>query len=312
MKGLRDIFIFTRRERLGIISLIVIITGLLSAPAFLPKNNQEEIEKWQLASFVIYDSTSSAASDNSTISTTATPSTINYFYFDPNILPDKGFKQLGMPERLIKTIINFREKGGKFRKPEDLKKIFGMPEDLAEKLIPYVQIKSTEKSSPLILKNQAMSPDEKTGFQPSGKNSEPIKIIDINSADSTELRRLRGIGPTLAARIINYRESLGGFYTADQIKEVYGIKEEVYTEIRPLLSCNNNRVKKINLNVADLKTLGKHPYIKNNFAGLIIKYRNQHGSFNSLEDLNNLIGIDKHAIDKMLPYLEVVNKDDVQ
>ena len=119
------------------------------------------------------------------------------FIFDPNTITEVDLMKLGLPDRLVKTILNYRSKGGRFYDKEDLRKIYGLREEQYRVLEPYVNIPSrirtgfvTSKTSPVKV---------------------PVHIVNLNSADSAELDGLRGIGPAFALRIIRYRDLLGGF-----------------------------------------------------------------------------------------------------
>ena len=69
------------------------------------------------------------------------------FLFDPNTLDGEGWIRLGVPEKAATNVIRYREKGGLFRKPEDIGKIYGMPDQLAAELQPYIQIEAQPAKS---------------------------------------------------------------------------------------------------------------------------------------------------------------------
>ena len=126
--------------------------------------------------------------------------------------------------------------------------------------------------------------------------------VDVNSADTTALIDLPGIGSKLALRIINFREKLGGFYAIEQLKETYGLPDSTFQKIRPFLYLSGS-VKKININTANKDELKLHPYIKWNLCNAIVEYRNQHGLFKTLEDLKRIHAIDETTFSKIAPYL---------
>ena len=134
------------------------------------------------------------------------------FHFNPNVITEREWMKLGVSEKTAKSIQKYLSKGGQFRKPEDIKKIWGIPESLANKLIPFVRIPEINS------KYEKEFPK---------KNEQPISLIDINKADSASWESLPGIGPTLAQRIILYREKLGGFLDMSQLLEVWGLQDSV-------------------------------------------------------------------------------------
>ncbi|MBM3413626.1 MAG: hypothetical protein FJY16_01645 [Bacteroidetes bacterium] len=129
------------------------------------------------------------------------------------------------------------------------------------------------------------------------------KKIDLNSADSLTLMKLQGIGPVLSARIVKYREKLGGFHSTAQLQEVYGLPDSTYQKISTHLELIQPVVKKIAINKADEKTIAEHPYIGWKEAKLIVRYRQAHGAFYNNEQLISIWGLENNKLDKLLPYL---------
>ncbi|HEY8387260.1 MAG TPA: helix-hairpin-helix domain-containing protein [Parasegetibacter sp.] len=128
--------------------------------------------------------------------------------------------------------------------------------------------------------------------------------IDINLADSAQWESLPGIGPKLTARILSFREKLGGFYSIDQIGEVYGLTDSVFQKIKPFLKKGEFPVRQLSINYASEEDLRNHPYIRYNGAKAISRYRNANGKFTSVEDLKKVISINRTDLEKMKPYLK--------
>ncbi|MFN2457700.1 MAG: helix-hairpin-helix domain-containing protein [Chitinophagaceae bacterium] len=219
------------------------------------------------------------------------------FLFDPNKLSTEGWKRLGLNDRIIRTINNYRSKGGKFYKPEDLKKIWGMPEGFYERVAAHIRIEPPNN-------NNFHQRNYSTGnnYQ---KKERQIEIVNVNEADTTAFIALPGIGSKLAQRITNFRDKLGGFYSVEQIRETYGLPDSTFQKIKPLLQIDDGAVKKININTATKDQLKVHPYIKWNLANAIVEYRNQHGKYSSLEDLKKIAVLDEVTFKKIAPYLSL-------
>jgi DNA uptake protein ComE-like DNA-binding protein len=128
-------------------------------------------------------------------------------------------------------------------------------------------------------------------------------VIDINTADTSAFIALPGIGSKLAARIVLFRQKLGGFYSVKQIGEVYGLKDSVFRKIRPMLRCDSSLVRKIDINAAGKEELKTHPYIRWQAANVLVAYRSMHGDFDSAESLARIHNLDPEVIEKMKPYL---------
>ena len=129
-------------------------------------------------------------------------------------------------------------------------------------------------------------------------------IIDINKADSAAWESLKGIGPVLAARIIRFRDKLGGFYAISQIRETYGLPDSTFNKIQPYLRLNAVSLKKLDLNTADEQTLAQHPYIRYKLARLIVLYRSNNGPFSQPSDLLGIPLVDDSIYRKIEHYIK--------
>ncbi len=206
--------------------------------------------------------------------------------FDPNTASHATLIKAGLAEKEANTLINYRKKGGIFRQPSDIKKVYGIEDAKAEKLIPFVKL------------NQSGLP--KADSHPVQKNSR----IDINTSDSVALLKLPGIGPVLSSRIIRYRRLLGGFARIEQLKEVYGLPVETYETIRGRVFADSTVITRININSAVYKELIHIPYFEKYEVSAILKYRELKGRIRGISDLteNKLITIEKAY--KVGPYLK--------
>lgn len=216
------------------------------------------------------------------------------FVFDPNALDAAGWKRLGLRERTIKTLLNYRSKGGHFYKREDLQKIWGLPAGFYERVKNYIQIAARKET-----------PSTTNFFKPPyPKTERAIAVVDVNTADTSALIALPGIGSKLAQRILNFRDKLGGFYTTNQIGETYGLPDSTFQKLKPYLQVHGG-LKKLNLNAATKDELKTHPYIRWNLANAIVEYRAQHGPFKNLEDLKNIMLVDDATYAKLAPYVSL-------
>ncbi len=216
------------------------------------------------------------------------------FTFDPNTLPLEGFVELGISPRIAQNIIKYRSKGGKFRKPEDFKKIYGLKKKQLNELLPYIQIAENASNN-----------SAERNYASTYERREPaaLKIIELNTADSMQLMEVRGIGPAFAGRILKFRNALGGFTDKEQLREVYGIDSAKFDAISPQLTINESTVKRINLNSATYEELNMHPYISAKQANAIIQYRRKHGNFKDVSELKSIYAIDEKSFNRMKEYL---------
>jgi competence protein ComEA len=136
-------------------------------------------------------------------------------------------------------------------------------------------------------------------------DKEPQKVIEINTADTTEIKSLRGIGSSFAARIIKYRIMMGGFHSKYQLMEVYGLDEEKYKLIKEFITVNADEIVQININKAIVDELKSHPYINWKVANSIFFYRKAHGNYTQVEDIKNSDLINEELFSKIAHYITV-------
>jgi competence ComEA-like helix-hairpin-helix protein len=209
---------------------------------------------------------------------------------------------------LAQRIENYRVAGGKFKVKSDLKKIYGMPDSLFIVLEPFIQIAagSIENRSKVELGQRSAFPTFAQPSKSSNLASEYNEVVrvEINSADTLELRKLKGIGPSYSNRIVKYREALGGFVTLEQIKEVYGISDSLFSQIASNIYLETMEVRSVNINIATFKELNSHPYISFEQTKDILNLKSKNGKFSGLDDLMKLKTFDSLQIAKLYPYLK--------
>lgn len=131
------------------------------------------------------------------------------------------------------------------------------------------------------------------------------RVVELNSADTLELRGLPSIGPWLARKIVQYREKLGGFYSKEQLLEVYRLTPGKLDTIAPLLMIDTSLIKRIQINQVNLEELLNHPYLSRSQAKGLLAYREKHGTFGKVEDIMKCLLIDEKTFEKVHDYIEV-------
>jgi competence ComEA-like helix-hairpin-helix protein len=217
------------------------------------------------------------------------------FYFDPNNLPATGWKKLGLKDKTISSIQKYLSKGGRFRQPEDLKKIWGLNQNLVQRLLPYVKIEAVNNSF------QSRPEYESKKYEAKKMPA----LMDINHADSISLDGLPGIGPALSRRILGFRDRLGGFYSVDQVSETFGLPDSVFKKIKDRLVLNDPMLRQININTATADEMKQHPYIRYQLANAIVQFREQHGLFSHIGDIKKIMMLNDEIYNKLAPYLTV-------
>lgn len=215
--------------------------------------------------------------------------TLSPVTFDPNSVSGEELKEMGLNQKQVSSIIRFREKGGKFRSKEDFAKMYVISDAEYSVLEPFIMIASSNEKA---IKNN-------------DKIAKVKQIVELNTADSSALVSLEGIGPAFARRIIALRKRLGGFYSVDQLLEVKGIDSTNFQIIASQCTVNQFLVRKINVNTASLDELRTHPYIGYNIALSLINYRKQHGVYQQLEDIKKSALITESVYVRISPYLTI-------
>lgn len=367
---LRDYFIFNNHEHKGSVVLIFILLFFIALPQLIyfykpynPKNENIKLEN----ALVAYDKAESDIED------------IEIFAFNPNLVSREDFVKLGLKPKTVDIILNYRNKGGKFKSKDDFKKMYTLDEQTFMRLEPYLMFDDrvnntntniyTVKENDTIhyktflfnpniisvdslkllgllnaeinhlvnLRNKGAKFYNKTNFNISSwrhnklleirpllifeqeqqtKMNNPkevvanielpslkttIGLIDINKADETILKNLKGIGDVYAKKIIKNRDLLGGYYHLNQLSFV--LPDTLLTKIKPYLEIKPNSHKRLKINKIDQNSLASHPLFKYK-AEMIINYRNNHGNFKNIQDIWKIQSIKKDFIDKVEPYLD--------
>ena len=299
----KDFFYFTKTERQGIIVLVVLIIGVFAAPRLYQlfhcseEKDSEEEENFEKE----YDEFIASLKEvkrSDRYSKRVIPSypqrEIKLSDFDPNTADSITLLTLGLPSWMAKNILHYRERQGEFRRPEDFRKIYGLSEEQYQKLLPYIRITKdfTHKDTTRLLSAEKVQRDTLFKYQPG-------TIIDLNQADTTELKKIPGIGSSIARMIVNYRNRLGHFYRIEQLQEIH-LKVE---KLRPWFSINTALIHRININKAGVEQMMRHPYINYYQAKVIAEHRKKKGTLKSLKELALYEEFTPADFERLAPYI---------
>lgn len=294
---------FGKNERKAMLGIFLFIAMAMLFPLLIAHFFPEEALVVEIATLDALQAPNDHQSDTQEKRQTQETRSAELFYFDPNRATLEDWLRLGISRRTAMVILHYREKGGRFHTGQDLLKIYGFQPADYQRLAPYVQIAGdTEKPGyariPATAElNKSSHADQKQSFLQ--------QKIELNSADTLLFMQLPGVGATYARRIIRYRERLGGFYRVDQLREIPYLPDSIVQRMLPWVSVDTDLVRHIDLNTAQLGELAAHPYIGYALARLMIAYREQHGPYQQVADLQKLVLVDEQIYRKLVHYLVV-------
>lgn len=312
---IKDLFDMHRQERRGVLVLIGILL-VLSAwvvweqwlrPPFVPDltEQRERIEAW-VALQTVQQADSTA---------------VDLFPFDPNTIGREEWKRLGLTDRQIDGVERYQEKGGVFRTKRDLGRMYTIGEEQFAQLEPYILLpeKTTrrERGTQGAFQDRPKREWTTTSTRPEAGDTGIRKSmtyarmaprpVEINTADTTALIAMPGIGPAFARGIVKYRDMLGGFVSLDQLAEVYVLKDkpDALLKLKSLLILDPQAVLRIPINTCTEEELAAHPYARWKVAKPLIAYRSQHGPFTDVTAIRGCAVISEEVFRKLAPYLSV-------
>jgi len=297
-KYIRKYFGFSESETNGFLIFIPLVVAILVVPSFIKSYLLSSSDKIDPEDERIFHEWVAESQRNLQVKDTV-EIIQKSFDFDPNLATISELIDLGFKKKVAERIGNYRDKGGKFYKKEDLLKIYGINKPRVEELWEHIKIKTIKKRE---------TPSFKKATIENSTQGEKA-LIDLNLAEADSLIKIRGIGEVLSKRIIKYRNSLGGFVSTDQLSEVYGLKPEVIKNVLERYYVEAPLPAKLNLNEDSIKVLAKHPYISYALAKVVIAYKEQHGAYKSIEDLRKIKIMTDSLFYKLSPYLKVDNAD---
>ena len=252
-----------------------------------------------------YSRESSGSRDSSNSYYAVEGRAVERFPFDPNTADSTQLLRLGLQPWQVKNIYKYRAKGGIYRQKEDFAKLYGLTVKQYRELEPYIRISSDYQPAATLVETRESRDSRNSSDTRDSSLRYPIKIkenehVVLNTADTTQLRTVPGIGAYYAKEIVRYGQWLGGYVSVDQLDEIEGFPQES----KKYFVIQGASPKKLNVNKLSLQQLRKHPYINYYQAKTILDYRRLHGKITSLDDLRLSKDFPPEAIRRLEPYVE--------
>ena len=219
------------------------------------------------------------------------------FPFDPNTADSTQLLRLGLQPWQVRNIYKYRAKGGIYRQKEDFARLYGLTVKQYRELEPYIRISSDyQPASTLVGKRQQAERDTLRY---------PVKIqadqhVVLNTADTTQLKKVPGIGSYYASEIFRHGQRLGGYVSVDQLDEI----EDLPQTSKQYFVIANAHPKRLNINRLTLQQLRHHPYVNFYMAKAITDYRRLHGNIKNLNELRLSKDFTDEVIRRLEPYIE--------
>ena len=282
----KDFFYYSKSERRAVFALSFLIVCLLVAILLAPEKETVIVEE-PLAENVRTETDKVKADSfqrvvehrekKAVIKKTEAPSRkVVLAPFDPNLADSIELLDLGLSPYVARNVLRYREKGGRFRTPESFARIYGLTEEQFETLRPYIRISESFRQ-----KTDTSTYVRRDTFAVVYKYPKGT-LVDVGVADTTELKKIPGIGSGISKAIVGYRNRLGGFYSLEQLREV----RFVTPEMMEWFKLDSISIRPLPVNRAGLDRLRNHPYLNFYQAKVILEHRKKHGEIKSLSQLS--------------------------
>lgn len=302
-KRKRIYFVMTAEQWFGVVVLVVLVVGtLMVVKRFQPPKENETVwvndsTKSQFADYQEKQDSVRKAQWRKQRDTIA----IRMEVFDPNTADSSTLVHLGFKPWQAKNMVKYRAAGGKYRKPEDLKKLYGMTDSMFQALTPYIYIAREEVDSVAV---DSLRKDSLPRWEEENKDT----ILNLRTADTVELKMIHGIGSYRARQIVRYREQLGGFVSVEQVLEAKGMENVDADSLLAHFWIDSVKIEPMNVNSVGVQRLSRHPYLRFEQAQAIYELRRKKIRLDSIQQLQQIECISVETLEKIAPYLNFDKK----
>ncbi len=300
MDSFRKWLTFNKGERIAIFSILAVIGLLVLANLLRPARvSLDDVSLHNLDSLLALRQAAIDEQQQRKSALSAQVAELQPFPFNPNTMTEEEGLRMGLTDRQVRNIINYRDKGGKFYSKKDLAKLYTISEEDFAQLEPFVVLPEVTRKASAKQYDSEKRQRQEVVEEKKQEAPKAIPVVDLNTVDSATLVELPQIGPYTASRIIAYREKLGGFLEKEQLLEVKGMDEARYNVAQPYMNVGAASITKTDVNRADFKALVSHPYLNYNQVKCIVNYREKRGMIKDWGQLQALLA-DEEPLNPLL------------
>ena len=305
-KSRKIIFIFTREQWIGILILLILAIGTLltlhffapppePAPSLVTDSTRQQFAAHQAEQDSIYKASWKKKYPRDTI-------VLHMQDFDPNTADSVTLVHLGFKKWQASNILKYRKAGGHYRKPEDLKRLYGMTDSMYLALAPYIKI-----TTDTIQRDSLAADTIPLDSLPRYVSYKRDTILNLRTADTTQLQMIRGIGSYRAKQIVRYRQQLGGFYSIEQLYEIKALQplltdSATADSLLAHFVLDSVVVEPIHVNWKRPESM-RHPYLRFEQAKAIYELRRKYIHIDSIQQLQSLDCFTPEELQRLAPYL---------
>ena len=299
----KEFFYFSLIERRGmvviaiLIAVVCLVTWLMpNRPLPITDSSQEQFQEEYLAFINSLERVEKEQNNYGSTARFKQQKEIILTDFDPNTADSVELSNLGLPAWMIANIQSYRNKGGRFKRAEEFAKIYGLKEEQYLALLPYIQIAPVVEEAKDSLR-LLMQSTKRDSF-PKTIKYEVGTTIGLNSADTTQLKMIPGIGSVIARRIVNYRTQLGGFYSVSQLQDINLRADSLVA----WFDVKQDSIERLPINKMGVERLRMHPYINFYQAKVIVEHRKKRGEIKGLDELKLYEEFTQSDMERLIHY----------
>ncbi len=287
----RDFFYYSKADRRVLLLLAGMVTGVALASLFLMLFESQE-KTPTLEGNKTYENFFNGLQQTDSVKTVSSPTIFHYdqgspppaetFYFDPNTADSTELLRLGLRPWQVRNIYKYRARGGRYHRPEDFSRLYGLTKGDYDRLCPYIRIADEYKLIADLPQFKQPQDSLPTAVSHQQEKFTQGVLVDLNLADTTTLKKIPGIGSYYARRIIEYRTRLGGFVSVRQLNEIKELPQEVHR----WFTIDSIVPPSLHINRMSLEQLRRHPYLNFYQSKVIVEHRRKYGPIKKMQALS--------------------------